>query len=451
MSDFPQSRAADFLLGRINFERQPPSASQHAFKVDRMRQLLRVLGSPQEQMPAVHIAGTKGKGSTAMMVASALRASGIGTGLYTSPHIESFTERLWFDGAHPTDAEFDSLLPEVASAIKQVDGDSTGPGVTYFEAMTAMAWVYFVRRGAELVVLEVGLGGRLDATNVCVPEVTAITNISRDHTNILGETIEEIAAEKAGIIKAGVPCVLGEMPERAAEVIRKVAEGRGAPVMESAGRYDAIPPAREGDSWRIGLRDGWNGLEENGGATWRVPLRGAHQVKNATVALLVLKSLAERGWKIGHVDVGRGWDTMAWPARIEVVGEEPTVLIDAAHNWASTSALVATVEQDFGRRRRVLLFAGNQEKDVAGILSLLAPHFDSVVLTAFQGNSRGMPLGQLETLWFAVTGRPAHRCETPEEGLALCRRIARPEDLICVAGSFFLAAEVRPLVVSSST
>ena len=449
MTDSQTSDAADFLLGRINFERHPLLATRHAFKLERMRRLLAELGNPQDRIPAVHIAGTKGKGSTAVMVASALAAAGIRTGLYTSPHIESFTERLRINGRSPTPREFDDLLPNVSQAIGRLDAEADERVVTYFEALTAMAWEFFVRNSAEIVVLEVGLGGRLDATNICRPEAVAITNISRDHTNILGESLAEIAFEKAGIIKPGVPCVSGVRNPEAQAVIRQIAGEQAAPLIEVAERYQAIRPRASGEAWRLRMCDSQGEVSTASDDPLPVPLMGEHQADNAAIAHCLLDSLARRGWPITRERIVSGWQNLAWPARIEVLGANPTIILDAAHNWASAAALTNTLKTSFSAERRILLFAGSQEKDVSGILRQLAPLFDTVVLTAFQMNSRAMPISRLEQIWQAITGRPAHTMENPTDALAFCRTLAGPRDLICVTGSFFLAAEIRPLLVAS--
>ena len=434
--------AIAYLLGRINYERHPSLADRQTFRLDRMRRLLALLGDPQERIPVVHIAGTKGKGSTAVMTAAALTAAGYRTGLYTSPHLERFEERMRVDGQSPGADELVSITERVAAAAAELEREGTELAATYFEAATAVAWEFFSRRGADLAVLEVGLGGRLDATNVCRPEVVAITNVSRDHTALLGETLAEIAAEKGGIIKAGVPCVSGVSESEPAAVLRGICRDRSSPLVEIADRYRVIEAHEEMASRSVvaatALGD-WGPVA--------VPLAGRHQAHNAAVALHLLSVLAERG---RHIDPGHaadGWQGLQWPARVEVVARRPTIILDAAHNWASAGALVRTLDEDFRAGRRVLLFAGSREKDVPGMLRQLAPKFDAVVLTAFGNNPRAMPTAELASHWRAITARPAHVFERSDEAFACCRRIAAPDDLICVTGSFFLAAEVRPLVL----
>jgi dihydrofolate synthase/folylpolyglutamate synthase len=435
--------AIAYLLGRINYERNPSLAGREAFQLDRVRRLLARLGDPQERVSAVHIAGTKGKGSTAVMTAAALSAAGYRTGLYTSPHLERFEERMRVDGEMPSPGEVADLARRVASAVEELERERGEPAATYFEAATAMAWEFFARRGAEVAVLEVGLGGRLDATNICRPAVTVVTNVSRDHTALLGETPAEIAFEKAGIVKPGVPVVSGVTDPEAAEVVRRVSGERGSPLIEVEGRYRVEEAAGRRDVVAETVSGRWGPIA--------VPLPGRHQAANAATSLHLLGILAAAGWRVGPDHAAAGWAGLEWPARVEVVARRPTVILDAAHNWASAGALVRTLDEEFAARRRVLLFAGSREKDVPGMLRRLAPAFDTAVLTAFRSNPRATPPDQLLSLWRSITGRPAHARERSDEAFGFCRRIAGPEDLICVTGSFFLAAEVRPMATGGSS
>lgn len=433
--------AVAYLMGRINYERHPALADRQAFKLDRMRRLLARLGDPQERLPAVHIAGTKGKGSTAIMVASALTAAGYRTGLYTSPHLERFEERMQVDGEMPSPAEFLGIAVKVSEAVADLEREDESLAATYFEAATAMAWEFFSARGADIVVLEVGLGGRLDATNVCRPAVVAITNVSRDHTALLGETPAEIAFEKAGIVKSGVPCVSGVVDRDAAAVVQTVCRERDAPLLEVKGSYEIAEPSDAGERRRLLLKN-----PGELGARFTVPLSGQHQADNAAIALRLLAVLREQGWQIDAAMIEEGWKRLVWPARVEVVGRQPTIVLDAAHNWASAGVLASALRDDFRAKRTILLFAGSREKDVAGMLRRLAPFVDTAVFTAFHNNPRATLPAELQGLWRAITGRDAHVFEQSADGFAFCREIASEEDLICVTGSFFLAAEIRPLL-----
>lgn len=434
--------AVAFLLGRINYERHPSLAHRDSFKLDRVQQLLARLGNPQEQIPAVHLTGTKGKGSTATMTAAALSAAGIRTGLYTSPHLERLEERMRVNGEMPSADEFVASTNRVANAIKTLDREDASLAATFFEAVTAVSWDFFRNRGVELVVLEVGLGGRLDATNVCRPEVVAITNISRDHTALLGDTPAEIAFEKAGIIKPGVPCVSGVTDPEAAEVVRRVCRERHSPLTETSNRFEVTESLSERGSRSVTVR-----FED--GKTWGplpVPLAGRHQADNAALALHLLDALAGRGYRVGPADVAAGWTGLKVPARVEIAARRPTIVIDAAHNVASAEALVRTLTDDFSERRRILLFAGSREKDVAGMLQRLAPAFDAAVLTAFHNSPRATPPEALLAMWNAASDRQAFVFDRSDDALNCARRLARADDLVCITGSFFLAAELRPLL-----
>jgi len=434
--------AVAFLLGRINYERNPSLAHRESFKLDRVQRLLALLGNPQEQIPAVHIAGTKGKGSTAAMTAAALMAAGLRTGLYTSPHLERLEERMRVDGDMPSRQEFVESVNRVARAIDTLDREDASLAATYFEAVTAVAWDFFRSRDVEIVVLEVGLGGRLDATNVCRPEVVAITNISLDHTALLGDTPAAIAFEKAGIIKPGVPCISGVTDPEAADVIRRVCRERQAPLIETATRFEVLDSSAERGSRAVAAHF------EDGRTSGPilVPLVGRHQVDNAAIALHLLNVLGRHGYDVGPAEAQAGWAGLTVPARVEVVGNHPTIVIDAAHNVASAEALVRTLNEDFPESRRILLFAGSREKDVAGMLARLAPAFEAAVLTAFRNSPRATPPDALLAMWQEVSDRPARAFDGSDDALNCAHGLARADDLICITGSFFLAAELRPLL-----
>jgi len=451
-------QALEFLYRRINFERL--NVAQYAsgdFKLDRMRALLDRLGNPQHDLPAVHLAGTKGKGSTAAMVAGILAAAGLPAGLFTSPHISAFEERMAVNGVVPTSNQLTELMNVVAPEVCYLDSLPGAMSPTYFEIATALAWMYFKRSGARIAVLEVGMGGRLDATNVCRPAVCVITSISRDHTRQLGSRVEQIAAEKAGIVKPGVPVISGVDDEAARRVIAQVCKSHGAPLLELDRdfqmRYRPAlpPPPLEGcqpDLPCFGQVDvdsparQWNGLP--------LPLIGQHQARNAALAVMAVEMLIRQGFSIPHNAFERGLGTLRWPGRIELVARRPTVIVDAAHNWAATSALARTLEECFsGHQRRLLVFAATRDKDVHGMLRLLLPRFDCVILTAFQNNPRAVPVDELAVVARSLSPRPVHTAADGAAAWKMARRLAAAEDLICVTGSFFIAAELRELILDA--
>jgi dihydrofolate synthase/folylpolyglutamate synthase len=447
-------QAIEFLVGRINYERVTGIAfSSDDQKLSRMRRLLEQIGSPHQGLKVVHVAGTKGKGSTSAMAAAILTAAGQKTGLYTSPHISAFEERMVVDGASPAPSHFVDLVNRLIEPIERMDRAPDGPGPTYFELATAIAWLYFRDSGVDLAVLEVGLGGRLDATNVCDPHVSVITNISRDHTNVLGNSTAEIAGEKAGIVKAGVPVISGVDSGPAGDVIEAVCRQHQSPLYR-LGRELSWRPSGNDDSIVALPESGVAGHPIDVETPWgmwtrlKVPLRGPHQSDNAALAVAAVTLLRQKGVPIPDAAVARGLSDVRWPARIEVLGTRPTIVVDAAHNWAATSALLRTLDQDFSTAsRKILVFAATRDKDVAGMLRQLLPQFDSVVLTQYQTNPRGVPLNELAAMVQATACYPCHVAADAASAWSLASHLATGDDLICVTGSFFVAAELRELIL----
>lgn len=441
------------LYGRINYER----VSQHdfttsMFKLERMSALLELCGHPELNLPALHIAGTKGKGSTAAMTAAMLQAAGYRVGLFISPHVNRFEERMTVNGEGPTRDEFVELFGKVQELVDRLEDRGPEWSPTFFEATTALAWLFFARRGAQLAVLEVGLGGRLDATNVCRPLVTVITSISRDHTQLLGEALEQIAGEKAGIIKPGVPVISGVMEEPARGVIRAMAQERSAALLQLGHdiRLDELsscaPPDSDGvPRSRMTVTTPWRCHKEIAS-----PLPGRHQARNAALALAAVDALAEAGFRVEPEAVARGLASVDWPLRIEVLGRRPLVVADAAHNDASIAALLQTL-RGVPARRRVLVFGASRDKHVDDMLRLIDGEFDDVILTQYTGNPRALSARGLARR-AASAGLTGFRVESSARAAwDLAASLAGPEDLICVTGSLFLAAELRELILTSAT
>ncbi|MGE5194686.1 MAG: bifunctional folylpolyglutamate synthase/dihydrofolate synthase [Deltaproteobacteria bacterium] len=445
-------QAIEFLFSRVNFERL--SGTQFTaddFKLDRMRELLRRLGDPQEAIPAVHIAGTKGKGSTAALTAQILSAAGIRAALFTSPHISAFEERMAVDGVIPAKEELARLVESVAGVVADLDKTPGQMSPTYFEIATAMAWLYFRERRAEIAVLEVGMGGRLDATNVCRPAVSVITTISRDHTRQLGNRLEQIAREKAGIVKRHVPVVSGVTAEPARSVIAEACQAHQAPLFLLGRDFDcAYRPAEIGPG--EGMAVGGTASIRTPRRTWNdlpLPLVGEHQARNLALAAAAIERLQEKGWKIPEGAVPAGLAQLRWPGRIEILGRSPTVVVDAAHNWEAVAALLRTLDESFRSRRRILIFAATRDKDVAGMLRQLIPRFETEVVTCFQNNPLHVPVETLVRVAQQLSDQPVHAAADPAAAWKLARRLANPEDLICVTGSFFIAAELRELIIDA--
>jgi dihydrofolate synthase/folylpolyglutamate synthase len=430
-----------FWYGLINYEKRSPTATD--LKLERMRALLARLGNPHRRLRILHIAGSKGKGSTAAMLSGVLQRAGYRVGLFTSPHLCQVEERFQVDGRSITPVELDGLLAEVRDCAR---GDALA-GLTFFEVATAAAFLHFVRRRVEVAVLEVGLGGRLDSTNVCQPVAALITSISFDHTDLLGSRLASIAREKAGIVKPGRPTLSGATAAEARAVIEAICRERRSPLRQlevdfhyayEPGRVTAT--SRHKPRVRVTTRQrAWPELELN--------LLGEHQAANASVAVACVEELRRQGWTLPDAAVAAGLAEVVWPARMEVIGRRPLVLLDCAHNVASARAMVETLLSSLPPGRRLLVFAGSGDKDIAGMFRVLSPHFAQAFLSRYTSNPRAVPPERLAELLHASGGLPAAVCPTPAAALEAARQAAAPDDLICITGSVFLAGELRPLLL----
>lgn len=432
------SQALDWVWSLTDYERRSGyDYSAARFHLQRVRDLLRLLGDPQAEMPIAHIAGTKGKGSTSAMLASIYRAAGLRTGLYTSPHLHTVRERVQVDGAPVSREDFAAVVKDVSAAVERV------PGITSFEALTAAGLLHFCRAGADLAVLEVGLGGRLDATNVVEPFVTAITSISHDHMAILGDNLAAIATEKAGILKPGVPVVSARQPVEAAEVISRRARDLCCP-LERVGEdwcYRQGPGDDSGQTFRL-FPPGH--LEET---EWdyRLTLLGEHQVENAVLALAAAhKTPVDLGVTPAHWRAGL--EAVRWPGRLELVGRQPYVVLDGAHNDDSFKRLGQALERHFPHQRLHLVFGASRDKDIEGMLAAIrrpgmalygcrSQHGRSAELAAIAqaAEARG-----IEPLLF----------DAVDEALWAAMSAAASDDCVCVAGSLFVVAAAREAIAA---
>ena len=405
---------------------------KHGIKLglETMTALIARLGRPDTRYRILHIAGTNGKGSTAAMSAAMLQAAGHRVGLYTSPHLVEFSERIRVDGRMISEADIGRL----AEVLQKAAEPDLSP--TFFECTTAMALQYFAEEQVDAAVLEVGLGGRFDATNVVTPVACAVTTIALDHQEYLGTTLSSVAYEKAGIIKPLVPVVVGRMSDEAGETIEQVAEERGAPLSRLGREFEvAGMPERFRFSGRTRRYD-----------NLVCSLSGAHQVDNCACALSLIEAAGERGLDVGETAVREGLRTVQWPGRLEVVDRTPLVVLDGAHNPAAAAA-VAEYMQAFRRvnpESRVILVLGMmRDKDHLGFAKPFRGLVDQVVLTQ-AGLSRSATVdelyGALQELW------PSARAEAVSaDALTLARRLARTQDLICVTGSLMLIGDVKAL------
>ena len=406
--------------------------------LNNVRAVLEQLGHPERRFASVHIAGTNGKGSVAAMVDSILRAAGYRTGLYTSPHLERINERIAAGGAPISDAEFAAAFNAVSGAIESLLAQGALPNhPSFFETLTAMAFWQFAQAGVVIAVLEVGMGGRLDATNVVTPEVAIITSIDFDHERYLGYSIEQIAAEKAGIIKSGVRVVSAAEHPQARTVVAARAAELGAPVADVDGEYRADAVEKRD----FGLSEFTAKAADGFALPLQLSLRGSFQVRNALTAVAAARQLAAQGWRIPSEAMAIGIAATRWPGRLELVRREPLVFLDGAHNPGGARQVVRFWEEHLAGRRIHLIYGTVREKAVGEIAELLFPAAASVTLTQpdtprAAGAESLAPLARSLNSDVRVELNPAH-------ALTRTMETTRQEDVIFVAGSLFLVGDCR--------
>lgn len=427
--------ATQYLFGLVNYEKTPAQvATQRYLNLDRMREALARAGDPHLRLRCVHIAGTKGKGSTAAMTAAILRAAGLRVGLYTSPHLVTFRERIRINDALIGEDELAALVEDVRPIIASMQ-DSPGGAPTFFETYTLLAFLWFARQQVDVAVLETGMGGRLDATNVVEPLVTAITTIALDHTVELGDTPAAIAGEKAGIIKPGVPVVSAPQTPEAAEVIARVAAERGSALVRVGEEITIVPSTFYSP---IGQR--FTIISSAGiYADLTCPLLGDHQQLNAAVAVGIVECLRAQDVPVTAEAVRAGIASVVWPGRMQVLQERPLVLLDGAHDPASIGALLQALDRHFPGRPRHFILGFVREKDWPQMLRQLAPTADSFMLTA-ASTPRAVPP---EVLAVVAEELDVPCAIMPDAATALPYALAQaaPHDLLCVTGSLYVVGD----------
>ena len=447
----------DYLYGRINYERLSRPTRQSPLKLARMKALLAEMGNPQRGQQIVHIGGTKGKGSTASMVAAMATACGYRTGLYTSPHLNSLEERFCVAGQPASPYNLIALIDHVREAAQRVMANGEGDA-TFFELTTAIAIEHFHRSQCEMTILEVGLGGRLDSTNVCDPRVSAITSIGLDHQSILGDTVEKIAREKAGIIKPGIPVVSGVLDPGPAHVIAEVAESVGAPLIQLGRDFDVrVSDASLESGTDVSFDLSGSSASEipiHPRAGCRLSLAGLHQARNAAVAFAIIDCLQHL-----QIQTKVGWSDSACrsalskiklPGRIEAFPGSPTIIVDTAHNRDSIAALCRVLSERPDLNRTVVVFGTSIDKDASEMIAMLSEAFDQIVLTRYRTNPRWYPPQDLAAIALQVAGQNWEVVEDASSALKIASQRAGPDGAVIVCGSFFLAAELRPEVVASA-
>lgn len=408
-------------------------AKGRSYDLSRMRALLARLGDPHRSVSSAHVAGTKGKGSTSALIASVMQAAGYRVGLYTSPHLHETYERIRVNGEHISSEDFASLTTELRPHFESLFGTTT------FEMLTAMAFVWFARQRCNFMVIEVGLGGRLDATNTLLPNVCAITSISYDHTHVLGNTLAKIAAEKSGIIKAGAPVVTSPQQPEAEEAIAAAAHERGSHLV------------RVGIDWRY-YREKFS-LESQSFNAWKVnhpplhfeiPLLGEHQIENAVTAIAMADELRGQGFKISDEALHDGIANVKWAGRFEVFRDGKTIILDCAHNRDSMRRLVLTFNELFPKVTPTLIFGVSDDKDVSGmLLELVALAIEKLIVVKANHPHASDPkklAAQIESGGVARSVKVAH---TISDALDEAKQNA---EVVLVTGSIFVVADVRALI-----
>lgn len=422
--------ALDYLYSFVDYSLKHSSELAKAdFNLDRMRVLMAELGNPQDHYPTVHVAGTKGKGSVCALIASGLGAAGLRVGLYTSPHLLDYAERIRLDNTPIPHAALVELVEQIKPVVARV------PKLTTFEITTALAFMHFARQHADAAVIEVGLGGRLDATNVILPKVSVITSLSYDHMAVLGNTLTQIAGEKAGIIKPGVPVVSAPQKEEALQVLERIASERKAP-FTLIGRdvaFESLGHSLDAQALNV--------IRGDDVYSFTIPLLGLHQVQNAAVAAAALWELRTQRVGVPDVAIAQGFAHVEWPARFEVVRRDPPVVFDSAHNQDSFSRLRQTLDEYFPSRQVYLVFGASEDKNIPGMFAEIQPKIRRMFITR-SFHPRALDPDKIRDL--ALQADIPHEISpSVEDGFTRALELSEKDgSIVLSAGSMFVTAEV---------
>jgi len=422
--------ALDYLYSFVDYSLKHSSELAKAdFNLDRMRDLMVELGNPQDQYPIIHVAGTKGKGSVCALAASGLQAAGLRVGLYTSPHLLDYVERIQVNMEPISHADLVELVEKVKPAVARI------PKLTTFEITTAIGLLYFAMKKVDAAVIEVGLGGRLDATNVVLPKTSVITSLSYDHMAVLGNTLEKIATEKAGIIKPGVPVVIAPQKQESLAVLLRIAGERKANYT-LVGRDVTFEPlfhSLDSQSLRVVAN------EEDLRLT--IPLLGAHQVENTAVAAAALWTLRGQGIAIPDVCIQQGFAAVKWPARFEVVRREPAVIFDSAHNQDSFARLRQALDDYFPGKLVYLIFGASEDKNIPGMFEEIRLKIRRMFITK-ANHPRALEPAKIHE-FAARAGIPCEIIPSVKSALARGLEMSKKDgSIVLSAGSMFVTAEV---------
>jgi len=431
--------AVKYLLDRTDYEKEKyPRYNSTTFNLERMEKLLSLIGNPHKKIATAHIAGTKGKGSTATMLARMLESNDYKVGLYTSPHLLSLHERITVNSKMISESEMLGLLNRIYAPVEKI---SKTESLSFFEIMTALAFMHFADAKADIAVIETGLGGRLDSTNVIRPEVVGITSLSIDHQRQLGSTIDSIAREKAGIFKRGVPIVTVPQEPKAMRVLKSQALAIKAPLSVAGGdidfsyRFETSP--EDGPHTRICLTTPTSKFEH-----LRVPLHGKHQAINCGLALAMLDKLKSSGYEIDNEKATDGLHRVSLPGRMEMICDDPRVMIDAAHNAASIRALIQAIGQNIPYDSMVIIFGCNNDKDIEGMLRELQYGADKVIFTR-SNSTKAVSPEDLADMYCEICDKMYQTATSLGEALQLAKNATGKGDLICITGSFYLIGQAK--------
>ena len=422
--------ALKYLDSFVNFEKSDRYNYKTSFKLERMKRLAALLGDPQNAARSIHIAGSKGKGSTASYVHSILKNANFKAGLYTSPHLMTFRERIRINEELISEEDLSRILEKVKGVLETSMKDDRP---TFFEVYTAIAYMYFREKRVDFAVYEAGLGGRLDATNLIEPLVSAITPISYEHTDKLGNTLTEIAAEKCGIIKRDSICVSAPQEAEALKTIEETCSDRRARLI-LIGREIKFKELESNENFNI--FDVYGTLREY--PRLRTPLIGTHQIVNAAAAIGIIEALSLRNFNISPDAIRIGIENAKWEGRLEVLGKSPLVVVDGAHNRASARALADSVKKIFKDKRITLIFGASKDKDVKGMLEELLPIANSIILTKSKVADRA-----LDPALIKETAHAGECTSGVEEALDRALANTGREDMILITGSLFIVGEAK--------
>ena len=425
-------QAIDYIDSYTDYEKVGMPHDPAFYDLRRVDELLSLLGDPHRRAASIHITGTNGKGSVAVMVASSLAAAGYSTGLYTSPHFHSWRERIRVDGEPISQAELARMVTDIKPQLEAVNKKATYGQLTTFEFLTSLALAYFGRREVKLQVLEVGLGGKFDATSVVTPLLGIIAPVDFDHMDVLGSTLTQIATEKCGIIKPDSIIVVAPQPPEAAKVIEEVCRQRRAQLVDVAKDF----------SWQsLGFDLDGQRLRVQGRSSYELflPLLGEHQLVNAATAIAALEVLADKGFKVPPKSLAKGFEQVSWPGRFQILRRRPLLVVDGGHNIGAARGLTRSIRQYLDYERAILVMGTSQDKDIAALVAELAPLFSRVMVTR-SGHPRALAPEPLAAQ-FNRRAIEAQIIGDVPSALSQALALAGEKDLVCVAGSLFVVAE----------